>query len=98
MFSDHRVAKHTRIAAEIACGRTFEDFTLSPAITVPNDVTGVKSANVIARRLGDDVVKGGVDQVMPLCRQRRLGSVVFDLVRSPKNLDIFLFAVAPNDA
>jgi len=43
---------------------------------------------------GDDVIKGGVDQVMPLRGQRRLGPVMFDFVRPPKNLEVFLLAVA----
>jgi hypothetical protein len=61
----------------------FEDLALAPAIAVSDDIASVEGANVVTRRLGDDVVKGGVDQVVPLRRQRRLGPVVFDIVRSP---------------
>src|SRR5205085_7984088 len=94
MLANHRVAEHARIAAEIAFCRAFEDLALAPAITVSDDITGVEGANVVARSLGDDVIKGGVDQVMPLRGQRRLGPVVFDFVRPPKNLDVFLLPVA----
>jgi hypothetical protein len=67
---------------------------LAPAIAVSDDITRVEGANVVARSLGDDVIKGGVDQVMPLRGQRRLGPVVFDFVRPPKHLEVFLLPVA----
>src|SRR5215471_6309710 len=98
MLADHRVAEHTRKAAEIALCRAFEDLALAPPITVPDDVARVEGTNVIARRLGDDVVECGVDQVMTLGRKCRLGPVVFDIVRSPKDLDVLLLPVATHDA
>jgi hypothetical protein len=63
-----------------------------------DDIASVEGANVVTRRLGDDVVKGGVDQVVPLRRQRRLGPVVFDIVRSPKDLYVSLLPVATHYA
>src|ERR1700730_11729845 len=98
MLPNHRITEHARKAAEIALCRAFEDLALAPAIAVSDDGTGVERANVVARCLGDNVVEGGVDQVMPLRRQPRLGSFVFDIVRSPKHLDVFLFPVATHHA
>ena len=34
---------------------------------------------------------------MPLCGQRRFGPIVFDIMRSPKDLDVFLLSVATHD-
>jgi len=98
MLANHRVAEHARIAVEIAFCCTFEDLALAPTIAVSNDIASVEGANVVTRRLGDDVVKGGMDQVVPLRRQRRLGPVVFDIVRSPKDLYVLLLSVATHDA
>src|SRR5260370_854133 len=98
MLANHRVAEHARIAVEIAFCRAFEDLALAPAIAVSDDIASVEGANVVTRRLRDDVVKGGVDQVVPLRRQRRLGPVVFDIVRSPKDLYVSLLPVATHDA
>ena len=61
MLANYRVAEHARIAAEIAFCCAFEDLALAPAIAVSDDITRVEGANVVARSLGDDVIKGGVD-------------------------------------
>src|SRR5437763_3974585 len=98
MLANYRVAEHARIAAEIAFCCAFEDLALAPAIAVSDDITGVEGANVVARSLGDEVVKGGVDQVVPLRRHWRLGPVVFDIVRSPKDLYVSLLPAATHDA
>src|SRR5262249_20161020 len=90
--------QHARIAVEIPLCRAFEDLALAPAIAVSDDIASVEGANVVTRRLGDDVVKGGVDQVMALRGQRRPGPVVFDIVRSPKDLYVFLLPVATHNA
>src|SRR5262245_9540120 len=98
MLPNHRVAQHARIAVEIAFCRAFEDLALAPAIAVSDDIASVEGTNVVTRRLGDDVVEGGVDQVMPLSGQHRPGRVVFDIVRSPKDLYVFLLPVATYNA
>src|SRR6516225_8452846 len=98
MLADHRVAEHPRKAAEIALCRAFEDLALAPPIAVSDDVACMEGTNVVARRLGDDVVERGVDQVMTLSGQTYLGPVVFDIVRPAKDLDVLLLAVAAHDA
>ena len=61
MLANHRVAEHPRKAAEIAFCRALEDLALTPAIAMTDDVARVEGANVVARCLGDDVIKGRVD-------------------------------------
>src|ERR1700746_2579699 len=98
MAAKYRVAEHTRKVAQIAFCRAFEDLALAPAIAVPDDVARVEGANVVARRLGDDVVECGGHQVGPLGGQRRIGPVLFDIMRPPKDLNVFLLPVATHDA
>src|SRR5262249_21954794 len=97
VLANYWVAEHARVVVEIAFCRAFKDFALAPAIAVSDDVARVEGANVIARCLGNDVVKCGVDQVMPLHGQRCLGPVVFDIVRSPKDLDVLLLPAASHN-
>jgi len=69
MLPDHRVIQYARIAAEIAYCRALEDLAFTPVITMPDDILGMKSPDVITRVLGNRVIERRVDQIDPLSRE-----------------------------